>query len=93
MIVCFQTRQSQATKSPNMDKLNEHDKDTVFNCVKNHIEKRRDKNYQLIKEKGIGPSKTSPWLYRENNRLNKDLKNWDIAIKQEERMNEFLKPD
>ena len=91
-MIC-QTTQNQAIKDPNMDKLNEHDKDTVFNCVKNHIENRRDKNYDLIKEKGIGPSKTSPWLYGVNKRLSKDLKNWDIAIKQKDRINEFLKPN
>ena len=55
-----------SNKKSRNGKLNEHDKDTVFNCVKNHIENRRNKNYDLIKEKGIGPSKTSPWLYGVN---------------------------
>ena len=76
-----------------MDKLNKHDKDTIFNCIKNHIEDKRNKNFEKIKEKGIGPSKVSPWLYGVNNKLNKDLKNWEIALKQNEKLDEFLKPE
>ena len=52
MIGLFQMMQSLVIKNPKMDKLNKHDKETVFNCVKNHVENRRDKNFNLIKEKG-----------------------------------------
>ena len=63
-----------------MDRLNKHDKRSVINCVKEHIQQNINKNIEYYKQQGIGPSKVAPFLLNKNHKLKKDINNLEEAI-------------